>query len=235
MEHSPHDLPPQSKPSPSKPKGIRLLALAAVGALCGFGFSTFFVDLMHNLLGPPPREVPVGLTADKYFELGKKYKQVGWTEQSRDSLTRSTKLDPNGVGKSAELFLHAYVPRYPVVEEAVHKNIVGFNQMASGNNDAAITTFKECIKEYPNFEWPYGNLGSVYTRTGKIAEAKDVLTKAVTINPDYVNGWVHLAEANLKDGDYAGARESLSKASAADPESPLVKLLSLELDAKSKK
>ena len=31
---------------------------------------------------PPPRDVPQDLTAAEYFELGLKYKEVGWTEQA---------------------------------------------------------------------------------------------------------------------------------------------------------
>ena len=35
---------------------------------------------------PPPREVPDALSAQEYWDLALRYKQVGWTEQARDAL-----------------------------------------------------------------------------------------------------------------------------------------------------
>src|SRR5215467_3644062 len=96
-------------------------------------------------------QVPDGLSAAEYFRLAKEYKAAGWPEQARDALTRSIKADPEGIGKKAQVYLTAYIPRHPVSSAAVQKNIVGFNQMAQGDLAAAIRTFLECIQEFPNF------------------------------------------------------------------------------------
>jgi predicted Zn-dependent protease len=145
--------------------------------------------------------VPEGLTAAQYLDLGKQYKAVGWPEQARGALTRSIKADPDGVGKKAETYLRAYVPRDRVPDAAVEMNILGYNLLARGDQAGAIQAFQDCITQFPNFEWPYGNLGSIYVKQGRTQEAKDILQKALTINPSYVNGWIHLAEARLKEGD----------------------------------
>lgn len=163
------------------------------------------------------------MSAQDYLELGKKYKASGWTEEARGALNQAIKLDKGETGKQAQIFLSAYIPRHPVTKAAERKNIMGYNRMAHGDTAGAIKLFKECIKDYPNFEWPYGNLGSLYTDQGNLAEAKEVLSKALELNPDYVNGWLHLAAARLKDKDIAGARNALDRAAAIDPESTVVK------------
>jgi len=183
------------------------------------------------LLGPgsaasqPLQQVPDGLSASQYYELGKQYKAAGWPEQAREALTRSMKADPQGVGKKADIYLRAYIPRDPVPAFAVQMNIDGYNKMAQGDQAGAIRAFRECIDLFPRFEWPYGNLGSIYTEQGRTKEAKEILEKAVTINPSYVNGWLHLVEANLKDRDLKAARDAVQTALQLDPENPYAQLL----------
>jgi len=169
--------------------------------------------------------VPEGLTAAQYLDLGKQYKAAGWPEQARDALTRSIKADPEGVGKKAAIYLRAYIPRYRVPDVAVQMNVRGYNQLARGDQAGAVRTFQDCIAQFPDFEWPYGNLGSVYVEQGRIQEAKDILQKALAINPSYVNGWLHLATARLKDGDMNGAIEAARMAQQIDPDNPLAKLI----------
>jgi Tfp pilus assembly protein PilF len=180
----------------------------------------------------PAYQVPDGLSAAQYFELGKQYKAAGWPEQAREALTRSIKADPDGIGKKAQIYLRAYVPRYPVSNAAVQKNVTGYNQLARGDLAGAIRTFQECMQEFPNFEWAYGNLGSIYTQQGRTSEAKDILQKALTINPSYVNGWVHMAEANLRSGDLKGARDAAEMALQIDPENEGAQLLLRHITAK---
>jgi tetratricopeptide (TPR) repeat protein len=192
-------------------------------------FAAAICVLLAITIGPvaakPPYQVPEGMSAAQYLDLGKEYKASGWTEQARDALNRSIKADPEGIGKKAETYLRAYLPRYPVPAVAVQKNIAGFNQLARGDQEGAIRTFQECILQFPDFEWPYGNLGSVYVQQGRTKEARDILEKALAINPSYVNGWLHLAEAKLKDGDLKGAHEAARMAQQADPDNLLAKLL----------
>jgi predicted Zn-dependent protease len=180
--------------------------------IVALGFS-LCVGLAQGL----PEKVPDGKTPTEYYDMAQAYKRSGWTEQARDALNRSIKGDPGGVGRQARVYLDCYIPRYPVVPEAVQLNIAGYNQMAGGDFKAAEATFKDCIRRYPKFEWPYGNLGMVYTQLGQLKEARQVLQKALDINPSYVNGWVHLAEACLKDNDKAGAKSAVSQALRCDP------------------
>src|SRR5260370_23231543 len=83
-----------------------------------------------SVAAQPVYQVPHGLSAAQYFELGKQYKAAGWPEQARDALTRSINADPQGIGKKAQIYLRAYIPRDPVSNAAVQQNIAGYNQMA---------------------------------------------------------------------------------------------------------
>ncbi|HEY9784202.1 MAG TPA: tetratricopeptide repeat protein [Candidatus Obscuribacterales bacterium] len=166
----------------------------------------------------PPREVPEGLSAEEYYRLGVEYKSMGWTEQARDALLLAQETDPESeTAIRARRFLKTKLPRFPVPLLAEQKNIEGFNQMATGNSDAAKQTFLELIADFPDFEWPYGNLSVLYLQESKTEEAKNLLVRALEINPEYVNGWLHMAAAKGMDGDFRGAKECVKRALEADP------------------
>lgn len=59
-----------------------------------------------------------------------------------------------GIGRKAQTYPSAYIPREPVSDSAVMKNIAGYNQMARGDQAGAVQTFQECIQQFPRFEWP---------------------------------------------------------------------------------
>lgn len=169
---------------------------------------------------PPPREVPEELSAAEYWELALKYKQVGWTEQARDALNMAIELDGEGeVGKRARCFLRSKIPRYPVPLMAEQLNIQGYNQMFNNEQDARLT-FENLVRTYPDFEWPYGNLGSLLIKCGDLLKAEDVLQQAVDINPYYINAWLHLSRVYAIESRFKEADECLERVLAIDPMDP---------------
>jgi tetratricopeptide (TPR) repeat protein len=88
-----------------------------------------------------------------------------------------------------------------VSEEAETANINAYNLNAFGRKDAAVKAFKDAIAKYPNYEWPYGNLAAIYIEDGKYEDAVVLLKKVLAINPNYFNGWNHLADAYRGLGD----------------------------------
>lgn len=177
---------------------------------------------MGDTVELPPRDVPEGLSPKDYLSLGIKYKSLGWTEQARDAFTLAHEIDEAGdVGETARRYLKTKIPRYPVPLVAEQKNIQGFNLMAMGDTDAAKKTFEELIKQFPDFEWPYGNLSVIYLEDGQTLEAKELLARALKINPNYVNGWLQLATAKGLEEDYDGAEECVNRALESDPEDSL--------------
>lgn len=169
---------------------------------------------------PPPREVPDALSAQEYWDLALRYKQVGWTEQARDALVMAIEIDGDGsVGKKAQCFLRSKIPRYPVPLMAEQLNIQGYNQMFQ-NEDEARRTFEKLVSQYPDFEWPYGNLGSLLIKSGDLDGAEDVLKQAVEINPYYINAWLHLSRVYAIESRFPEADDCLERVLAIDPEDP---------------
>jgi tetratricopeptide (TPR) repeat protein len=101
-----------------------------------------------------------------------------------------------------------------VSKEAEQLNIRGFNEKASGDDVKAISTYEECIKLYPDFEWPYSNLGSLYLDRGDTAKAEELLKEAIAINPNYVNALVALAKTKRKQNDPTAAQKYIDTARA---------------------
>lgn len=169
---------------------------------------------------PPPREVPEELSAREYWDLALRYKQVGWTEQARDALTMAIEIDGDGVvGRKAQCFLRSKIPKFPVPLMAEQLNIQGYNQMFTNEKEAK-KTFKELVNQYPDFEWPYGNLGSLLIKEGDLGAAEEVLKQAVVINPYYINAWLHLSRVYAIESRYSEADECLERVLAIDPADP---------------
>lgn len=179
----------------------------------------------------PPRTVPEGLSAQEYLELGQRYKTVGWTEQSRDALQYAMELDPDGEnGVAALAFMRSKLPRHPVPLSAEQANIQGFNLMVSGDLDGAVAVFEKLIREFPDFEWPQGNLGSIRIEQGDFAEAERILIAAVQLNPFYLNGWAHLCRANLLQSKYKEARYAVEQIRKIDPKDEQCQRLAERID-----
>ncbi len=174
--------------------------------------------------------VPDGKTASEYYMLGFQYKSAGWTEQARESIMKAIAIDGGGtIAKKAEIFLKTRLPRYPVPENAVLMNIAANGENSFFTRDKAEAIWKQCIGEYPKFEWPYNNLSDLYIQKGKFKEAEKLLNSALNINPNYVNAWIHLAECKLKENDKIAAQNCVNKALELEPDDIGTKLMSLRI------
>ncbi len=179
-------------------------------------------------IGVPPEKVPDGKSAREYYDLGVQYKTLGWTEQGRYALQKAIELG-NGdqYAKRAKIYLETKLPRYPVPQEAVLMNIKGYNADSKFTHGEAEKIWVECIKKYPKFEWPYGNLGDLYIEQGKFKEGEALLMKSLEINPSYVNAWLHLADSKRKQRDFESARKYIKKALELDPGDERAQLMNL--------
>ncbi len=160
--------------------------------------------------------------AREFYNWGLYYKQLGWTEGSRALLSLSELIGGDAPeGQAARRYLHTKVPRYPQPEEAVRLNILGYNADNGNHNlDQAQAYFEECIRRYPNFEWPLGNVATIYYRRGQLDKAETAAAKAVSINPEYVNGWLVYSAVKAGQGDQKGAFECAERARQLDPDNP---------------
>jgi FimV-like protein len=84
------------------------------------------------------------------------------------------------------------------------------------NNPKALETAEKAYSLAGNNPAVLDTLGSILTDKGDSKRAVDLLQKAVTALPDNTDMQLHLAQAQVKNGDKAGARKTLEKISAAN-------------------
>ena len=60
-------------------------------------------------------------------------------------------------------------------------------------------------------------LGEIYYRTGRLAQAREVMLDVVRIKPSHAPAWRHLAVIDLRRGDAVSAQRFAQKGLAADP------------------
>ncbi|HEY9787946.1 MAG TPA: tetratricopeptide repeat protein [Candidatus Obscuribacterales bacterium] len=129
------------------------------------------------------------------LKLGMRYQKMGRVELSRAALLRAIEQDPEGkIGAAARSFLRARIPVKTVAVEAEQRNIVGVNQRINGEWKAARKTFSDLIRDYPDFEWAYGNFALLAIDENKLDEAQQLLQRALKINPNYANGWIYMGQ-----------------------------------------
>jgi tetratricopeptide (TPR) repeat protein len=174
-------------------------------------------------LSLPAREVPEGLTAGTYLQLAQEYIKLGWTEQARDALQLAIdSAAQNEEGKktadSAVKLLRSKLPRFPVPLYAEQRNIEGWNLLSAGKTAEAKQIFEELIDEYPDFEWPYGNLSVLLLQSSETGKAIDLLKTALSVNKFYVQGWLHMATARGLELNFDAARKCVDEALTIDPD-----------------
>lgn len=166
----------------------------------------------------PPKEVPSGLNSGEYYELGVKYKAIGWINQSKTALQNAIKYDEHGnVSQKAMTFLKTRLPLREVPQEAIRANIEGYNNLLA-NPKAAKQIWWRLTEEYPEFEWPFSNLASLLITEGDLAEAKKLLNRAIELNPCYINALLHLSNTYAVEMDFDKSKELLNRILELEPD-----------------
>lgn len=207
-----------AKPKTTNSKGARnakLLVGVVAGSgvlLCGALASQLVIHfIVHGFRSP------TNLVAERYYQAGLYQKKLGHTEDSRRALLTAIKKDKGEIGFKALSFLRSHLPAHPVSREAEQLNIEGYNLDHSSKPVEAEKVWLDCIAQYPNFEWPYSNLASLYLRQGKTDDALRLLERAVEINPFYTNALRNLSETHLALGNREKAIEYAREAVQSDP------------------
>jgi tetratricopeptide (TPR) repeat protein len=160
--------------------------------------------------------IPQGLTPEAYFDLGKRYKQNGWIAQSQEALKRAENLAPvdSPVAVASHNYLRAKVPRAQVPIEVEAENIQGYHALSRGDLPECQKIFGRLMEQYPNFEWPYLNLATAYMKELQMSDAKFLLRKLLSINPDHVEAWTTLARIHIASFEIEAAQHALTEARA---------------------
>ena len=97
----------------------------------------------------------------------------------------------------------------------------------------AIPLYEEVLRRDPTFEQAHYNLGYTYYRFGNLAEARQELQRAITLNPLDSFAYIHLGLIAMREHDLASAENFIRKAIQIDPSRPgFHAALSFVLEAK---
>lgn len=167
----------------------------------------------------PPKPVPEGLTAQGYLDLARQYLILGWTEQARDSLLKVRELEQdNPKGALAWTLLRTQLPREPLPFLAEESLAEARRLVTLGQEDKARLTLEELIVRYPEIELPYCVLACHELKLGKLEKAQKLLSKAVELNPNYINTWLQLSRVHAIGGSILEAQRCLDRATDLDPD-----------------
>ncbi|MBS1991431.1 MAG: protein kinase [Cyanobacteria bacterium SZAS LIN-2] len=217
-----------TKSSARPGRAAKNVAIAAAGSIISLG-AVATVLIAAPFLTPQNKPDPVVLTpgqqaAKRYYDLGVDYKMKGWTEFSRVALQEAIKRDKGEIGFKALSYLRSHLPAHPVSKAAEQLNIEGYILWHKTKDyDGAERVFRQCMALYPNFEWPYSNLGCLLVERGQPEKGLPFLEKATQINPFYTNALRHLSDAHLALGHRDRAIQYLKDAVESDPSDQDVK------------
>jgi choline-sulfatase len=109
-------------------------------------------------------------------------------------------------------------------------------QLASGDGEAAIGTYKRAARENPRLDFLHLNLGDAYAHLGRPDEAKKEYELTLELNPRFAAAWWGLADLAQKSGNTtntAEARRLLDQAVASGTESVSILVRLAELEARA--
>lgn len=122
--------------------------------------------------------------------------------------------------KAAASKLTELVRRDP--ENAWFLSDLGKAQLASGQGDAAIATFRRAVEANPRNIATHCELAGAYAQEGRREEARREYELALTLSPRFPGAWKGLVRLAEKTGDLAKIRAVLTRAVAAGTESPWI-------------
>lgn len=96
--------------------------------------------------------------------------------------------------------------------EAQARFLKGVLQTEQGQADAAVSTFRALIEDYPEIPEPYNNLAVLYAQKGDVQNARTALETAIKTAPEWA-----VARENLGDIYARMAAEQYQRAGNLDP------------------
>ena len=174
----------------------------------------------------PEKFVPEGLSADQYWILGIQMLDMGWPDTARQALQKVISLKPNGaLAKKAKRTITTELPINDPPARALELNNKAWNLCHLGHSAEAQSLLEECIKDYPEFEWPYQNLSAIQAEQGLTNNAESTTRTLLEKNPKDIASWCNLASFQIQQGDNQAALKSYKVAHNLDPDNERVTLL----------
>ena len=130
-----------------------------------------------------------------YTNIGSAYIETGRYDAARRNLNRAVELNPK-----------AYIAH----------NLLAKLERKNGNYTAALDHYKKAIKTRPN-AYSYHGLGILYMDMKALNKAVEVFQRALTLRPNWANGYSSLGLARAKQGRLDLTIPILEKATNLDP------------------
>jgi tetratricopeptide (TPR) repeat protein len=110
------------------------------------------------------------------------------------------------------------------------KRIVSFKeaylQQVSGQNDQAILSYRQILREYPDWSLVMVNLSELLSHdASSLAEALKFAERSTSLTPDWHASWLNLSRIHLIAGNIMKANESAQKAITLKPDHQETKTL----------
>jgi serine/threonine protein kinase/tetratricopeptide (TPR) repeat protein len=168
------------------------------------------------------------LEALKAFSLGIKAHNEKSVLTGLPYFQRAIELDPNfamayvnvgnayasmaEVERPAEYYKKAFELRDHASERERHEIKGGYYDTVTGEQDKAITAYKEYLQNYPRQANAYNRLGNAYAALGQFDSAIDAYRQAALIDPTYLVPYLNMANSLIAVQRFSEARESVKKA-----------------------
>jgi tetratricopeptide (TPR) repeat protein len=133
--------------------------------------------------GMPSGEIPEGLSANEYYELGVDFELIGKLELSRQCLQRAIEMDPDSslAGKAAD-YMRSHLPHQTVSPE-VEQRYQKAASMIVSNRQSAQEEFEKLMMEEPDFEFSALMLATLAMQDGSSGKAERLLRRVLHANP----------------------------------------------------
>ena len=174
-------------------------------------FKQLKLALKIQTKGKPPDEIPPDLTGRELYELGIELQAVGRLEESRTILSNCLDVsESEELKEKARLFIKTQLPKNSVPPRAEEKCIEAFKTM-NADIEKSKNDLLKLTMEYPDFEWPFMFLGTMYITEGANKKAEKMIRRVVSNNPDLIMAKHLLITILLADGKFNDALEFIDK------------------------
>ena len=97
----------------------------------------------------------------------------------------------------------------------------GYADFNAGNYPAALSALVQSIQNGEDDHWTWNNLGAIYVKQNRYAEAESAFQRALEINPKFVEAMVNMAYLLRNTGGYVRAEMYIDRALAVDSTDPV--------------
>lgn len=168
--------------------------------------------------------IPINVSAQNYFKLGKKELKNGKYSIAVSYFTKHLKSSEDykayinrGIAYSMmnqiELALNDYnksIQLKPKSENSYYNRGIAYSK--SGKLEEAIKDFQKVIELKPNYARAFDKIGKIYFEQNKLEDAKKIYSNLIRIDPKSSDAFLNKGIANLRLHDYENAIEDFENA-----------------------